>query len=132
MRMAPEVLGLIRAGKFMDLVARLLGGASAVNQAGRNLHRGAPPQRRSLPGKPVDAARSAGKRGPGGEGGDDVSRLAVRGRTACENLAALLKQRCGTGAVKDGRIEIPGDQRERASSPSWEKLATKSKNEWAA
>ena len=29
-------------------------------------------------------------------------------------LAAKLKQRCGTGGtVKDGRIEIQGDQRER-------------------
>jgi len=29
-------------------------------------------------------------------------------------LAAKLKQRCGTGgAVKDGQIEIQGDQRER-------------------
>jgi translation initiation factor 1 len=29
-------------------------------------------------------------------------------------LAALLKQRCGTGGkFKDGRIEIQGDQRER-------------------
>jgi len=31
-----------------------------------------------------------------------------------EELAAVLKQRCGTGGtVKDGRIEIQGDQRER-------------------
>ena len=29
-------------------------------------------------------------------------------------VAALLKQRCGTGGtVKDGRIEVQGDQRER-------------------
>ena len=35
-------------------------------------------------------------------------------KTACEELAATLKQRCGTGGtVKDGRIEIQGDQRER-------------------
>ena len=31
-----------------------------------------------------------------------------------KELAATLKQRCGTGGtVKDGRIEIQGDQRER-------------------
>jgi predicted translation initiation factor SUI1 len=31
-----------------------------------------------------------------------------------KGLAAKLKQRCGTGGtVKDGRIEIQGDQRER-------------------
>jgi translation initiation factor 1 len=31
-----------------------------------------------------------------------------------QELAALLKQRCGTGgAIKDGRIKIRGDQRER-------------------
>jgi predicted translation initiation factor SUI1 len=33
---------------------------------------------------------------------------------AIRELAATLKQRCGTGGtVKDGRIEIQGDQRER-------------------
>ena len=33
---------------------------------------------------------------------------------AVRQLAALLKQRCRTGGtVKDGRIEIQGDQRER-------------------
>ena len=32
-------------------------------------------------------------------------------------LAATLKQRCGTGGtVKDGRIEIQGDQRERLAA----------------
>ena len=34
--------------------------------------------------------------------------------TGLRELAATLKQRCGTGGtVKDGRIEIQGDQRER-------------------
>jgi predicted translation initiation factor SUI1 len=34
-----------------------------------------------------------------------------------KDLAALLKQRCGTGGtVKDGRIEIQGDQRDRLAS----------------
>jgi len=36
------------------------------------------------------------------------------GEDGVRELAALLKQRCGTGGtVKDGRIEIQGDQRER-------------------
>jgi predicted translation initiation factor SUI1 len=34
--------------------------------------------------------------------------------SALKELAGTLKQRCGTGGtVKDGRIEIQGDQRER-------------------
>ena len=36
------------------------------------------------------------------------------GQERALELAAILKQRCGTGGtVKDGRIEIQGDQRER-------------------
>jgi translation initiation factor 1 len=37
--------------------------------------------------------------------------------TGLQELAAKLKQRCGTGGtVKDGRIEIQGDQRERLTA----------------
>lgn len=43
------------------------------------------------------------------------------------DLAAKLKQRCGTGGtVKDGRIEIQGDQRERVVV-ELEKLGYKAK-----
>jgi translation initiation factor 1 len=39
------------------------------------------------------------------------------GEDSVRELAALLKQRCGTGGtVKDGRIEIQGDQRERVAA----------------
>jgi translation initiation factor 1 len=42
-------------------------------------------------------------------------------------LAALLKQRCSTsGAIKDGRIEIQGDQRDRTVA-ELEKLGYKVK-----
>jgi translation initiation factor 1 len=46
---------------------------------------------------------------------------------AVRELAAVLKQRCGTGGtVKNGRIEIQGDQRERMVS-ELEKLGYKVK-----
>jgi predicted translation initiation factor SUI1 len=53
---------------------------------------------------------TAGRRGRGVTTVFDVP----VGEGKLRELAATLKQRCGTGGtVKDGRIEIQGDQRER-------------------
>ncbi len=63
--------------------------------------------------KPVTAKvgrETAGRRGKGVTTVFDVP-LDDNG---LKELAGILKQRCGTGGtVKDGRIEIQGDQRER-------------------
>ena len=54
-----------------------------------------------------------GDGGAAWQGSYDRIRPAPR-RSGLLELAAKLKQRCGTGGtVKDGRIEIQGDQRER-------------------
>ena len=51
-------------------------------------------------------------KGRGGKAVSVVTGLALE-PTAMKALAKQLKQRCGTGgAVKDGNIEIQGDQRE--------------------
>lgn len=110
---APEVLGLIEQ-EVMGLVARILGGGtrtdvpepSAVSVPANKAP--AEPARRSLTAKV--GRETAGRRGKGV--------TTVFGLQLDENglleLAATLKQRCGTGGtVKDGRIEIQGDQRER-------------------
>jgi len=53
---------------------------------------------------------TAGRRG---KGVTTIFDMPLSEATVLE-LAAKLKQRCGTGGtVKDGRIEIQGDQRER-------------------
>ncbi len=63
--------------------------------------------------KPLTAKvgrETAGRRGKGVTTIFDVSVDEV----ALKELATQLKQRCGSGGtVKDGRIEIQGDQRER-------------------
>jgi protein-tyrosine phosphatase len=108
----PEVLGLIEQ-EVMGLVARLLGGGQRPQS---------PPTEAAAPVSPpvTEPARkcitlkvgreTAGRRGKGVTTVFDLpfDEAGVR------ELAALLKQRCGTGGtVKDGRIEIQGDQRER-------------------
>jgi protein-tyrosine phosphatase len=122
---APEVLGLIEQ-EVMGLVARLLGGGQ---------HRDSQPAQIPVPERPAmkEPARkpvtlkvgreTAGRRGKGVTTVFDIPLDDSRIR----ELAALLKQRCGTGGtVKAGRIEIQGDQRERIVS-ELEKLGYKVK-----
>jgi len=105
---APEVLGLIEQ-EVMRLVARIMGGGERqeVSDAPE------PPATKEPPKKPLAAKvgrETAGRRGKGVTTVFDLS----LDETGLRELAATLKQRCGTGGtVKDGRIEIQGDQRER-------------------
>jgi protein-tyrosine phosphatase len=107
---APEVLALIEQ-EVMDLVARILGGGKRpIAQAAVVAAAATSPK----PAAPVLTAKvgreTAGRRG---KGVTTVFGLPFGEREMLE-LAAKLKQRCGTGGtVKDGRIEIQGDQRER-------------------
>jgi translation initiation factor 1 len=108
---APEVLGLIEQ-EVMRLVARIMGGG----------------ERQEVPGAPEPSAdkeptkkqltakvgrETAGRRGKGVTTVFDLQ----LDESGLRELAATLKQRCGTGGTaKDGRIEIQGDQRERMAA----------------
>jgi translation initiation factor 1 len=108
---APEVLGLIEQ-EVMGLVARILGGGQRQEP---HPIEAAPesPAAKELAKKPVIVKvgrETAGRRGKGVTTVFDVP-LDDNG---LKELAGTLKQRCGTGGtVKDRRIEIQGDQRER-------------------
>jgi predicted translation initiation factor SUI1 len=104
------------------LIARLLGGRVVSD----------PPPQTPEP-KPVGAAKkpatvkvsreTAGRRG---KGVTVVSELPL-GDAELKELAAVLKQKCGTGGTaKDGRIEIQGDHRDRLAA-ELEKLGFKVK-----
>ena len=109
---APEALAQIER-EVMGLVARILGGGE--RQESQPTETLAP--ERSAAKAPVKkpatlkvGRETAGRRG---KGVTTVFDLPLDDDGVRE-LAALLKQRCGTGGtVKDGRIEIQGDQRER-------------------
>jgi predicted translation initiation factor SUI1 len=109
---APEALGMIER-EVMSLVARILGGGERLD----NLPPKGPSPERSAVKEPAKKAvtlkvgrETAGRRGKGVTTVFDVP----LDENSLRELAALLKQRCGTGGtVKDGRIEIQGDQRER-------------------
>src|SRR5262249_48807384 len=108
----PEVLGLIEQ-EIMDLAARLIGGGRRRESDPTKAPTPPPPPVKEPASKPptVKVGReTAGRRGKGvktvlGGPWDESGR---------GDLAGTLKQRCGTGGtVKDGRIEVQGDQRER-------------------
>jgi protein-tyrosine phosphatase len=109
---APEVLGQIEQ-EVMGLVARFLGGGQRPESQPTQ----APGPERPAVKEPVKrpvtlkvGRETAGRRGKGVTTVFDVP----LDENGLKELAAVLKQRCGTGGtVKDGRIEIQGDQRER-------------------
>jgi predicted translation initiation factor SUI1 len=104
---APKVLGLIEQ-EVMGLVARIMGGGERqeVHDAPE------PPADREQTKKPLMAKVGRETAGRRGKGVTTVFDLPLD-ETGLRELAATLKQRCGTGGtVKDGRIEVQGDQRE--------------------
>lgn len=108
----PEALAAVEK-EVMGLVARLLGGgerpqAPAAAAAATSF----PPAVDKL-AKPKTLKVGRETAGRRGKGVTTVFDLPLD-EAGVRELAALLKQRCGTGGtVKDGRIEIQGDQRER-------------------
>lgn len=93
--------------EVMGLVARILGGGTRPEPADEPAPAPPPPR------KPLTARvgrETAGRRGKGVTTVFDLN----LDEDSLRELAGTLKQRCGTGGtVKDGRIEIQGDQRER-------------------
>lgn len=110
---APQALALIEA-EVMGLVARILGGGNRPEAPAPDTV--LTPKRKDAPGfaqKVLTAKVGRETAGRRGKGVTTVFDLALDD-SGLRELAAILKQRCGTGGtVKDGRIEIQGDQRER-------------------
>jgi len=109
---APEALALIER-EVMAFVARILGGGERQDSQPTEAHFSERGGAKVLAKKPVTVKvgrETAGRRGKGVTTVFDVP----LDENGLRELAATLKQRCGTGGtVKDGRIEIQGDQRER-------------------
>ena len=106
-------------GEVNDLIARLFTGAKRVER---------PPEPPRTPALPGAAPKLVGKpakahtlklgretKGRRGKGVTIVSDLPPGlGEAGIAELCTLLKNRCGTGGtVKDGTVEIQGDQRDR-------------------
>lgn len=108
---APEVLGLIEQ-EVMGLVARILGGGQRQESRPTEAAPERPAAKEPVR-KPVTLKVGRETAGRRGKGVTTVFDLPFDDDGVRE-LAAVLKNRCGTGGtVKDGRIEIQGDQRER-------------------
>ena len=106
-----EAMGLIEQ-QVMSLVARLLGGGERPVSRPIEANPASSPRKEPAK-KPVTLKVGRETAGRRGKGVTIVFDLPLDD-DAVRELAALLKQRCGTGGtVKNGRIEIQGDQRER-------------------
>jgi len=111
---APEALALIEA-EVMDLMARLLGGGKQQTGPSQDSAREEASPRPKKPGAANVPVVRVGRetKGRRGKGVTIISDLPLD-ETGLRELAARLKQRCGTGGtVRDGQIEIQGDQRDR-------------------
>src|SRR5262245_50362484 len=108
----PEVLALIEQ-EVTGLVARLLGGGQRPASPPSEVTVMASVPEKKPAKKPVTLKVGRETASRRGKGVTTVFDLPFD-EDGVRELAAMLKQRCGTGgAVKDGRIEIQGDQRER-------------------
>ena len=122
---APEVLGLLEQ-EVMALVARLVGGGQRQESPQTEATPAVSPPVKEPARKPVTLKVGRETAGRRGKGVTTVFDLPFD-EDGVRELAALLKQRCGTGGtVKDGRIEMQGDQRERIVA-ELEKLGYKAK-----
>jgi predicted translation initiation factor SUI1 len=120
----PGVLPLIEQ-EVMRLVARVLGGGQPgpAPEAADESAKQAPVE---PPNKAPTVRVGRETKGRRGKGVTIVSDVPLDDKGLHE-LAATLKNRCGTGGtVKDGRIEIQGDQRDRLAA-ELEKLGYKVK-----
>jgi predicted translation initiation factor SUI1 len=114
----PEALALIER-EVMDLAARLIGGGkrreSPVQASATQTV--APPAKEEVVRTSASMVRPAREpKGRRGKGVTTISDLRLD-EAGLLDLAATLKQRCGTGGtVRDGRIEIQGDQHERLAA----------------
>jgi translation initiation factor 1 len=106
-------------GQVMNLVTRLLGGRTDVVVPD-------PPPKPEPPKKVLTAKVGRETAGRKGKGVTTVFDLPLSD-AELQELAAKLKQRCGTGGtVKDRRIEIQGDNRDRVIA-ELEKLGFRTK-----
>jgi len=120
---APDALGLIER-EVMSLAARILGGGE--RQESQPTEAPEPVAAKEPTKKPISAKVGRETAGRRGKGVTTVFGLPLD-ESGLRELAATLKQRCGTGGTaKDGRIEIQGDQRERVVA-ELEKLGYKVK-----
>ena len=113
---APEALAMIEH-EIMDLAARLIVGGKR-REAQEIAAEAVPSPEKKAVAKANAAVVRLGRetKGRRGKGVTTVSDLPLDEAGLLE-LAATLKQRCGTGGtVRDGRIEIQGDQRDRLAA----------------
>jgi protein-tyrosine phosphatase len=110
---SPEVLGLIES-EVMDLAARLIAGGSKRAPRPPEISVEPAVTRKEMTGKSAPVVRLGREtKGRRGKGITTVSDVPLD-EAGLLQLATKLKDRCGTGGtVKDGVIEIQGDQRDR-------------------